>query len=167
MENGMHLSVHRDLPVFTATGEGLTATLFGNAIDPLHPELTESDLLHSLVARAAKLDSLIEATVPFVGRWVIIVQQRNATYLFTDPAGLRQVFYCTAGGDWCASQPEVIKAICGLQPNPDTLLPPFLTHPSHVGRESQWIGSKTLYENCLHLVPNHYKHLESLEQVRF
>lgn len=168
LDHELHLSVHADLPFCSASEEGRTVTLIGHAIDPYQPEATESVITGSLVAKAFDLTQLLDSTAPFMGRWVIICQNRDGTYLFTDPFGFRQVFYHVDGKQfWCASQPELIKANCQLSLSTNHALMNFLTHPGHVHVESQWIGPSTIYENCFHLLPNHYLSVDRGVQVRF
>ena len=168
LQHGLHLSTHADLPFSSATEQNLSVTLVGRAIDPYRPKAGEQEILHSLIEKTPDLGELIESTIAFIGRWVIIFQDHKDTNIFTDPCGFRQVYYHRDEEEfWCASQPELIKAIRQLQLNTDPLLPPFLTSIGHVQQESPWIGSSTLYENCFHLLPNHYLNVYRTNQVRF
>ncbi len=165
---GVRLSVHSDLPFTSTSQDGATVTLIGHAIDPDHPQRTEPEVLRSLIRNASQLNSLIDSTKPLVGRWVIILQNQQGTYLFTDPCGCRQVFYYSDGeGVWCASQPELIRANCHMNLNTDDALVRFLIDPKHALLESPWLGRGTLYESCFHLMANHYLDLDSLQQTRF
>ena len=168
LRRGLHLSVHKDLTVFSAGHEQITVTLLGHAIDPLHPDRTEADILQSLIAEAEDLKSIIDSAAPLVGRWIIIVQDDDGTYLFTDPCSFRSVYYYSDGKNvWCASQPELIRTKCELSLNTDDTLGSFLTDLRHLRMESAWIGSSTIYENCFHLMPNHFVNVESGQQTRF
>lgn len=168
LQHGLHLSAHADLPCYSVADQAITVTLVGHVIDPHQPQADESEILGSLIARGSELNPFIDSTMPLVGRWVIIFQDHKGTYVFTDPCGFRQVFYHSDGENcWCASQPELLKAVCHVRYNADPILIPFLTHRGHVNRESPWIGTSTLYENCFHLLPNHYLNLDRSHQVRF
>lgn len=164
----LRLSIHVDLPFTSISKEDVTLTLIGYAIDPNHPLITERDIASALISNASKVESVINSTASLVGRWVIIVQNQDDTYLFTDPFGYRQAFYYSDGKQhWCASQPELIRANCRLRLNTDNRLISFLMHPEHARRESSWVGPKTIYENCFHLMPNHYLSFERMAQARF
>ena len=116
LPRGLELSVHSDLPFDVGSHGGVTVTLIGRAIDPGNPETTESEIARSLAAKASSLDSVIELTRPLAGRWAVIFQTAEGARLFTDPCGLRQVFYYSDGETgWCASQPELIRANCPLR----------------------------------------------------
>jgi hypothetical protein len=165
---GLNLSVHNDLPCASTSQGEISVTLIGCLIDPHHPQYTEHEILQSLLSNALELNSLIDFTRPLVGRWVIIFQNHQGTYLFTDPCGFRQVFYHSDGKHvWCASQPELIKANQQLRLNTDDALMRFLMHPVHIREESGWVGPTTLYKNCFHLLPNHYLSVDHIEQIRF
>lgn len=168
LPHGLHLSTHVDLPLFTETVQNLTVTLLGHAIDPYQPNAKESAIILSLIEKVPDLGEFIESTMPLVGRWVVIFQDHKHTNIFTDPCGFRQVYYHRDGADfWCAPQPEIIGANRQLRLNTNPLLVSFLIHPWHVQKESPWIGSSTIYENCFHLLPNHYLSVNRKDPVRF
>jgi hypothetical protein len=164
----LQLSIHDDLPFTTKSQNAVTATLIGIAIDPLNPQYTEADILLSLIKKASDITTLIHATASLVGRWVIIFQNPSDTYVFTDPCGFRQVFYYSDGQQfWCGSQPEIIRANHQLSLVTDENLINFLTNPIFARRESAWVGAKTVYDKCFHLLPNHYLSVHHLEPIRF
>ena len=166
--HGLHLSIHRDLPFTSESQNGVAATLIGIAIDPLHPQHTESDILKGLLTKASDIKTLIDSSTTLVGRWVVVFQSQNGTYLFTDPCGFRQVFYYSDGRQfWFGSQPEIIKADHPLDITSDEALLNFLMSPERARNESQWVSTKTIYENCFHLLPNHYLDAGRFEQIRF
>lgn len=168
LPRGLYLSIHKDLSFTTTSQKEVTITLVGHAIDPHHPKLTNSDVLQSLIAHSSELKSLIDATYPLVGRWMLILQNDHGTYLFTDPCGLRQIYYHSNGEQvWCASQPEIIRENRTVILNKDIDMMTFLMDQNHARQESAWIGSETIYENCFHLMPNHYLDMDHFEQVRF
>jgi len=168
LPRGLYLSVHNDLPFATTSQEGATVTLIGHAIDPYHPLRTNTEVLLSLIENALELHSLIDVTKPLVGRWILIFQNHQGTYLFTDPCSFRQVFYHSDGKQvWCASQPELIRANRPMSLNTDVTMRRFLIDQSHAKEESAWVGSSTMYSDCFHLMPNHYLNMECFEQTRF
>jgi hypothetical protein len=68
---------------------------------------------------------------------------------------------------WCASQPELIRAVQHMPLNTDTSLLQFFIDPAHARQQSSVVGTKTLYQNCFHLLPNHYLRLGALRPTRF
>ena len=168
LPNGLHLSVHHDLPFTSESQNGVTVTLIGIAIDPLNPQHSESDILEGLLAKASDIETLIDSSAPLMGRWIIILQNQTGTYLFTDPCGFRMVYYHSDGRHLrCGSQPEIIKTNHPMTLTSDEALFDFLMNPEGARNESQWLSNKTIYENCFHLLPNHYLDANRLEQIRF
>lgn len=168
LNDGLQLSVHNDLSSASATKKSVTATLLGVAIDPYDPQASEAEIIEQLIDEANSLEQFICSTSKLAGRWLIIYQDGSNTYMFTDPCGFRQLFYCWDDEHfWSASQPELLKRNCALEFTTDPNLTEFLTHPGHVTHESAWIGAQTIYSNCFHLLPNHYVTTQSTRQVRF
>jgi hypothetical protein len=168
LQHGLQLSIHDDLSFTSETYNEVTGTLIGIAIDPYNPQWTESEILHSLITKASDITTVIDATTPIAGRWVIIFQNPKDTYLFTDPCGFRQIFYYSDGQQfWCGSQPEIIKANHQMDLTTDDDLIQFLMKPEFAQRESAWVGAKTIYDKCFHLMPNHYISVNHLEPIRF
>jgi hypothetical protein len=168
LSNGLFLSVHVDLPFVSKTKNDVTLTLLGHVINPLQPDQSENEIVQALIDTTSDLDSLIELSKPFVGRWVLLVINHQGMYLFTDPCGFRQVFYYSIDKQpWCASQPELIKRNCPMTPENDASLTDLISSKNYIENESPWIGSGTIYHNCFHLMPNHFLDVGQFEQVRF
>jgi hypothetical protein len=168
LRHGLTLSSHPDLQVLSESLDDSSVALLGFVLDPLNPARTDSDIVRSLVKDASGIRELVSLTKPLAGRWVIIYQDTSGTYLFTDPFGSRSVFYYSGGRDfWCGSQPEIIKANCGLSWSTDEALQSFLMSPALSRTESAWVGAQTVYKGCLHLMPNHYLDVNRSEQIRF
>jgi len=166
INNDLILSVHRDLPYAIDKNDQKLTIFIGLGFDPFHPDYDEQAILSTL--NKQDISSLIKSTYPIAGRWSIVFQENAKTYLFTDPCGYRQVFYYSDGcQSWCASQPELIKANCLLTYNTDENLHEFIASPEFSQQESAWIGSETIYQNCFHLLPNHYLIFNNNQQVRF
>ena len=168
LRHGLTLSTHPDLQVLSESLGDLSVTLLGFAVDALNPVRTDAEVVHSLTEGASDIRTLIALTKSLAGRWAIIYQNRAGTYLFTDPCGFRSVFHYSDGeGFWCGSQPEIIRANHRLSWNTDARLLPFLASQDFARLQSAWIGAQTIYEGCLHLMPNHYLDVGRREQVRF
>jgi hypothetical protein len=165
----LYLSIHNDLPYAMTSDNGRTITMIGRVINPYHPNSEESDILSSIMVNAKDFKSFLDCTNILVGRWLIIYQDDGGTYLFTDPFGFRPIYYMSEsnGEKICASQPELIKSFQPLELSDDKELYQFLVDHRHINKESLWLGKKTIYKNCLHLMPNHYLDFDKAEQVRF
>lgn len=169
LDHGLVLSVHPDLKVSLEARDGIFVTLVGFAVDPFTPHETSSDIARSLARNASDISDILVLSAPLAGRWIIIFQNQEGTILFTDPCGFRQVFYHSSdSGLWCGSQPEIIKAVTNkLVWDTDEDLLRFMMSSELARTESAWVGVRTPYANCYHLLPNHYLKVNSAEQIRF
>ena len=166
--NNLNLSIHCDLPYILETDNKITIVLIGLAFDPFFPEKEESDIVHSMILKSSDISSVINCTKHLSGRWVIIFQNHRKTFLFTDPCGFRQVFYHYDGKNTrCASQPELINACHTLPENNDENILELMLNPDFHLPESAWLGNSTIYQDCMHLMPNHYLDVNNNTQMRF
>ena len=165
---GLYLSIHKDLPFKSLLQGNVCLTLIGIAIDAHRPQYDETLILHHLFDSSSEIGALINCTKTLVGRWALILQNPRGTFLFSDPCGFRQIYYYYDGEKvWCASQPELIRAIHNMPLNTDASLLKFYMDPAYTSKESSTVGAKTLYQNCFHLLPNHYLRLDAPGPTRF
>jgi len=162
------LSTHPTLDVeIKRVGEG-TLILLGYIIDPFNPVKTSTDILNDISAKATSISRVLDSTTHISGRWVLIYLSSEGSIIFTDPCGLRQVFYhLNKEGIWCGSQPEIIKAATGLTPDIDKSLSEFIKSFDYQRKEYALVGDKTRYAGCYHLLPNHFLNLTSATAIRF
>lgn len=162
------LSYHQDLSIISESTDDTRLTLIGTAVDPFSPEKTNHDILRSLLSKATDIDSILASSTPLSGRWLIIYQDSKETYIIPDPCCLRTAYYLDGSDEfWCGSQPEIIKANHHLTFSNDPHLLSFLLHPHFTSKESAWVGSKSIYQNCFRLQANHYLSVNCRKQVRF
>ncbi len=163
----LFLSVHRDLPCASATQADGVVILLGHAVDPFRAERDEQAIVESLASGTWDIAQLISATCPLAGRWLVIAQNREGTYLFADACGMRHCAYLATGASiWCASEPELIGANTPLAFTADEGVREFLIHPAHARNQSAWVGNQTIYQDVLRLMPNHYLDVGQRRQVR-
>jgi hypothetical protein len=94
--NHICLTVHPELNACQCVRENKSITLLGYILDPYNPGATDKDIVDLLIEKLAKLDniqSFIEQTYNYGGRWVLIIADGNEIYLFNDALGFRQIFY--------------------------------------------------------------------------
>ncbi|HJX30959.1 MAG TPA: hypothetical protein VJ624_03800, partial [Thermodesulfobacteriota bacterium] len=121
------LSTHPNLDLEIKTNDNVTIVLLGYIIDPFNPTKTSAKILTDISEKATNVLTVIDATIHLSGRWVLIYLDSQHSVIFTDPCGLRQVyFHVNNEGMWCGSQPEIIKAATGLSPNTDKSLSEFI-----------------------------------------
>ncbi len=168
LSQNLVLSSHPELGVIKYSNKDLSVILIGYLVDSFHPSWSSSEILNRLAEKVSGIVDLIDLSYPLSGRWVLIFQDPKETCLFSDPSSFRQIFYYhNRHGPWAGSQPEIIKAATGLRLSDNKKLWQFVNTPEFVQQESAWIGDKTIYQGCHHLLPNWYLALNSNKAIRF
>lgn len=168
LSQGLILSSHPDLDVVSHSSPASSVTLLGFIIDPFNPARTSAEIVRILAEQASSLADLLLHCEPLSGRFALIYQSPNGSYILTDPCGFRQVYYYTNDhAQWCGSQPEIIRAAVGLEREDNEDLLAFMLDPGFANNESSWVGDRTPYKHCRLLLPNHYLKLGAREPERF
>lgn len=168
LKNSLILSIHKDLSHFSVEHDDKKLTLIGTAIDCTDPKKLPPEITASLIKPDSDIYSIIEASGPIAGRWVIIFQDGEDTYIFTDLCGQRKVYYTSSNTDsWVASQPNLINKVHPLEPVDIKEIHSFRRTEKFIERGSRWYGNKTELKNCYHIVPNHFLDLKSDRLIRF
>jgi hypothetical protein len=158
-----HLTAHPNLSVCQVTNGDKWAALIGYALDSKRPKATDADILADLLQDGPI--SFLERIDKLGGRWVLILNNGQSTRLFHDACGSRQVFY-SADPLWCASQPELIANVLGLDIDPEA--DDFLTLQLVKGDpEAWWPGDSSPYKEVRALLPNHHLNLDEAQTVRY
>ena len=162
------LSFHPELSVHVKSNNYFTAAIIGTAIDPFNPGYHQSDILNDIITRSVSFQDCLKNTFPISGRWCFIFFDEKNLSVFTDPCGLRSVFFArNEHGVWCGSQPEIINEASNVKSNIRDDIIPFITSKKFAIKEGAWIGHETFYKNGYHLLPNHYINLKNLNPIRF
>lgn len=166
---GVCVTSHPDLPCHRAVEGERRLTLLGFMLDPENEARTDSDIVNGLLGSMSSARELVTQTEKYGGRWVLIADDGEETLLLHDAGGLRQVFYSVAGdrpGVWCASQPEMLARLLGLEMDPAAL---GLINSLSFRRNPEywWPGSGTPYREVKHLLPNHVLNLATGEVRRY
>jgi hypothetical protein len=157
------LTVHPALSVCRAGQGEKTVTLLGSVFDSENPEAGDTEILNGLLSRLTSFENVIACTNGCGGRWVLIVNDGEKLGLFTDAAGLRQVFFTDkeqTGELWCASQPGMIARLLSLRMSAGAVefIDSFNVR-SH--KEFRWPGGGSPYNEVCHLLPNHFLDLKT------
>jgi hypothetical protein len=159
---------HPDLDVSQVRNGWGEVTLIGYLLDPEHPAMTDEEVLKGLCADAQGPADLVRLTDRMAGRWIMVVASHESTYLFHDPAGLRQVVFTqdSEGDVWCATQPGLLQKVLCLETNSESL---GFARSAYYRRDRQawWPGDATICEGVRHLLPNHQLDLRSGEVRRY
>jgi hypothetical protein len=163
VKSDLYLMVHPGLDVCRAEDYQKSLILIGYILDSKRPAADNFQILSELLSMYHRFDDFYEKTYCFGGRWIIIANDDNGSYLFNDAAGHRQVFYTKAKsgpGLWCASQPRLLAEITSCKMSSDAVQ--FInTYKFRQTPEFRWPGYGSPYLRILHLLPNHYLNLDT------
>lgn len=170
IDSRLRITAHPELSLCQRSNGGRSLTLIGYLVDPDHTLATDSSILDDLLGKYSSIQALVEATFRLGGRWLLIAQEGNRSYLFNDPMGLRQAFYtdteCTDGNLWVMSQSGMGAELLGLTMDP-------AAHDyvnwrlSKGGTQYMWPGTSSPFREIRHLLPNHYLDLDTGHSHRF
>ncbi|HPQ43681.1 MAG TPA: hypothetical protein PKZ42_05570 [Syntrophales bacterium] len=165
----LYLSSHPELEVTKVCSGDMTFVLIGYILDPYHVEATNQQILNTIADQNRKnLSELFNNLVQYGGRWILIVISKKQKMMFSDAAGLRQVFYFqdTNQFTWCASQPGLLAEELKIKPDPEAV--DFMDWVNHQRVEEYWWpDDRSLYRAIRHLLPNHYLDLTNCKVCRF
>lgn len=167
LQHDYFLYVHPSLHFRVHFEEKRCAVVIGEMIDALNPEVDTSQII-KIICHASSVMNAISLTRTLAGRWIVILQIDSNSYIWTDPCGLRQVYYYSAKDKIvCGSTPEIIKKFYPLEYSQDEDLLEFIHSEEFAKNEYFWVGDTTWYRDCMHLLPNHYLDLNSGKSIRF
>jgi hypothetical protein len=157
------LTAHPALAVCRVGQGEKTLTLLGSIFDSENPEAADAEVLNGLLSRLTSFETFIAYTNGCGGRWVLVVNDGEKLGLFTDAAGLRQVFFTDteqAGELWCASQPAMIARVLSLRMSAEAV--EFIdSYHLRTHKEFRWPGGGSPYREICHLLPNHFLDLQT------
>lgn len=166
---GIKLTTHPELNVTVARYQCKTLVLVGCMLDPYNPGASDSEIVELLIQRIDNCFDLLTETGRFGGRWVLIAEDGTNSILFSDPAGLRQVFYNMPMHDaplWCGTQPHVLAGLLGIDKDSEAV--ELLQSPRSVANKEYLMpGDRTLYKDIRHLLPNHFLDLNTGTSKRY
>ncbi len=158
----IYLTVHPDLSVIRETGGDRSITLLGYMLDPYNEASQDADIVRRLIRRFSGLDDLFEHTFSLGGRWILIAQDSDATRIFHDAAGSRQMFYTCRDltkDMWCASGSALLAETLKLPQDKEAV--DFIHYFYHLDKEYWLPGDSSAFRGIRHLLPNHYLDLET------
>ena len=170
IKNNYFLTVHPDLKVTQIVRKNGSLTLLGYILDPDQPQATDYDILSHLMEIMCTDDApenFIECTYKLGGRWILIVENCSALYLFHDACGYRQVHYTDTGVAefWCASTQAIMAYILDLEI--DAAAAEFINDYMATEPQYWWPGASCLFKNINRLLPNHYLNLRTGLCIRY
>lgn len=160
------IAAHPDLPVCQTSNEATTLTLLGFILSPETPDADDKMILDGLLDRMDEPGDIFELLHSFGGRWILIISNKEISWLIPDAACLRSVTYFKSEehGVYCASDTKILSDIHSLEI--DTKIIKALNESSKY--RDIWLPTDlTNYKQCYALLPNHYLDLKSGNCYRF
>ena len=168
MRHNFVLSVHPDLEYSVYTQDDQMICILGLVYSVVNPKWSGETIVNYLGNCSKNIYEIIRNSKELGGRWVIIFQDDNETYLFNDPCGLRSIYYKQSVDETiCASQPTLINFHFPDTYRKDKDLLQFLGSTRRYKNESAWIGNKSVFSSCFRLLPNHFLRCSDGKVVRY
>lgn len=169
LNDRLFLAVHPDLPLTTVSSNGDFIALLGFILDPYKPSWDNVQVLEEMIGKVTEADEVFDLVSPMGGRFVMIVNVNGAVRVFNDPAGFRHVYYYKESSDkiWCASESSILAELLEL-PVDEHIRKDLFRLPLFKDTTEFWIpGNISLFQEVLHLTPNHYLDLNSGDIIRY
>lgn len=173
VREGLWLTAHPDLAIRRVERGSRSITLLGFLFDSERPASSEDEILDSLLAALAERPTFadwVPSTYGLSGRWVLVLDDGTRVRLFSDPMGLRTVFYtdpaCT-GERWCATQPGLIARVLGLETDPVAISEYVDSDAVRAWGEAFFPADTTGYRAVRRVLANHVLDVASGECRRF
>lgn len=163
----LNLYCHPDLKYYRAKNNDFELVILGYILDPEHPLYTDNDVINDLLKNGSS-DELFKSIEKYNGRFVLIYFTKQELKLINDATGFREIYYSIDGETISiGSTPNILSEFTKLPKTQDRDILAFYNSKEFIDSQSLWIGPRTLYQNILHLLPNHYLDVIANEVKRF
>lgn len=160
-------AVQHDLSHAIARNADKTVLCLGELIDPTRPQQSNDNIAQSLLA-ARSVPDAIRSCNGLGGRWAIYFRTPTTECMFHDPCGFRQIFFAdTVDGPIIGSTSAILYEASCRSFEPDREVSRYQSAKAYAASECAMVGSKTQYQGCTHLLPNHLLDLSDLVSRRF
>jgi hypothetical protein len=162
-----YLYYHPDLKVTRNKNSFFQLVLIGYILDPEKTTYTDEDILNDLLQNTS-YEQLLKDSDKYNGRFVLLCIEDENMKIVNDATGFREVYYTFHNNSFaCGSTPDIIAKFSGIGNTKDQDVLDFFNSDELKQRDHVWIGYKTIFENILHLPPNHYLNVETRKYIRF
>ena len=147
---------HPDLQVTQVAGKATELTLVGYMVDADEKFSHDKQILEKILSKIESGIDVFASTESIGGRWILVVRQPDAFFLFHDPCGMRQVFYHLDEDKniWCCTQPALLSKFTDLTDHEGAAKLREIPHRKY------WLpGGLSEFVNVNKLLPNHYLNL--------
>lgn len=152
----LNLYCHRDLACQRAANSHFELVLLGYILDPENPSLNDEQIIQDLL-KYKDFDELTEGVEKYNGRYVIIFIARDELRILNDAVAFREVYYSLSESAIAiGSTSGIVAEFAGIPKTRDPDILAFHQSKERIDSEEMWIGTRTLYDGVLQLLPNHY-----------
>jgi hypothetical protein len=147
----------RNLNVSVRKLERSEIVLLGFIIDPLSPNLSNSEILDHLIREVKNNpDNLLKEIQKFSGRFVILYNCNNSLIAFNDCCGLRQIYFNSDGPFTMSSSPELILSTLGYTFQMSNTLTSLFNNKHFIKKEFPWYKETWYDPRIKKVLPNHF-----------
>lgn len=163
----LNLYLHPDLECKRGKNRVFELLIIGYILDPEFPALTDSEI-HQELLRLGTFDEVVHSLEKYNGRYAVIYSDRDILRTLNDPTGFREIYYLEDKEKIAfGSTPDIIAEALSIDKTEDQDIINFFTSDEYKKANCTWMGQRTLYDNVLLLIPNHYLDLINGNMVRF
>lgn len=164
-----------NLNVFVESNLGFHRKTFGDIeigflgvfFDPLTPNLTEEDLLESMIKSSSGLIDFLKSIERLSGRFVGIFRKENEYFVTGDFKHNKKIIYSIKKENRIiTSSLELYYFLSNTEPEFDKEVKLFFESKTHLQKQQDWHGNRTIDKNFEKLLPNHLLNLTTGEISR-
>jgi hypothetical protein len=161
------LYCHPDLSVLQVNHGHRNLLLLGYMLNPENPEQNDRQILEELLMNQS-FEDLIRSIDKYTGRFILVYYDEQGMKIFNDATGFRELYYtfndsCMA----CGSTSTFLAETLQIPLTKDVNILKYYHSNDYKESDHNWVGYVTMYENVLHLPPNHYLDIELRMVKRF
>lgn len=153
---------HENLEVTEFQTEIVEMVLLGFAFQPNFPVKSNLEILQNLAAHPISSDSFFNFFNQLTGRFVLIIQNAEQTFILNDPGAQRQVFYHFEENNFSAtSSPKLFYDLTAFEFKISTEKQKILNSKRFKFLEEWFPGDEYLDEKLKRLLPNFFLEIEN------
>lgn len=152
---GLSIYAHPLLGLSFYKNKNRTIILLGYITDPDSPKKDDLSIIKNLLDDSTDLKSLTQNTMSLGGRWAIVYEDGSGSFIFTDPSGLRSVYY-SRKYKILGSNPSIINNFKAHKRRDDPDFRSYINSKFYRINEYEWYTERSFYAGIYHVLPNSY-----------
>jgi hypothetical protein len=164
---GLCIHSHPVLNVSIAARPAASLALLGYMVDPLHPHMSNHDLVAALAEKCGTPETLFREIQHLSGRYVLLYKNPTSFIVTGDACHLRQIYFGFLGDNLVlTSSPKLFLTFFHSDLRISKEKEEFIDRPAYRNQESAWYGDQSIDDRLNKLLPNHYLDLARREVRR-